>query len=127
MWQQVSKLQGKEINRATEVKVYSDNKQIIEGDEAAKQMMDFWTGIYRKSENTIGDEWNEIEAEQYLVRVKETDQKAQINFHDCLIDRVMGRSQNRSQVFSRNMIEHMEMLDGVINDERMAVPMREIA
>jgi hypothetical protein len=73
--------------------------------------MDFWEGVYRKSTNEINEVWNEENIEEYLLRTRDTERVAKVNFHRSLIDRVMGRGEDRQLVFPVNLVEHMEVLD----------------
>ena len=86
MWEQMGKLQGKELKRRKEVKLYDNNGNVIADEEVAAQMMGYWQGIYRSSENKMEEEWNEQSAEQYRARIGEEERVATIKFHDSLID-----------------------------------------
>jgi hypothetical protein len=122
-WEHIGKLQGKAQNRK-EIKIYSDNI-VMTNDEVTKQMMGFWQGVYRKSTNDITEVWNGQSGEEYDVHIGEMEKSAVINFHGSLIDRVTGRERGRMK-FPVNMVEHMEVLDGAIENNRMAIPMSEL-
>ena len=65
LWENINELRGKQTNKKGNVKIYNKEGIELEGDMKAREIKDFWKGIYNKHNNRIEEVWTNMDRKMH--------------------------------------------------------------
>ena len=97
LWENISKLKGKEAKQITEIHLYTEEGKLMEEKDEEEAFLSFWEKVYQKHENKIGVIWNGETRQRYTLDL-ENDQ---------------GTLEFKGYSFPCELREHMDMVEQI--------------
>ena len=78
LYDNIKKLQRREIKKDVKIEIYNNDGQKMNGEQAEKEIKNYWETIYQKHENKISTVWNETTKREYIANFNETGREENI-------------------------------------------------
>ena len=123
VWENIKRLKGEQIKKDVKVQVHKEDGVQLNEEEKRKNIREFWTGIYRKHDNKINEEWSNQERYRYKETLKMEPMKGLTNLfkrYPKELEDHIGTIKKKEEIyFPKILREHMDMEVEVISEEQI--------